>query len=192
MDYSPPGSSVHGIPQAWILEGIAISFSRGSSWPRDRTSISCIAGSLMHCRWILYLLTHQGLPGDSKGGCVWDIFPALCVQNHVWDYRLSSVSTASHTLYTAQFHFFAVVYYFFLLLVYLFSCVVLVAVCGIFVEVHRICLVMACGLSCPKPCGILILVPQPGIIPAFLTLQGRFLTIGPPGKSLPCSVLQLS
>ena len=35
MDYSPPGSSVHGISQARILQWVAISFSRGSSWPRD-------------------------------------------------------------------------------------------------------------------------------------------------------------
>ena len=35
MDCSPLGSSVHGISQARILEWIAISFSRGSSWPRD-------------------------------------------------------------------------------------------------------------------------------------------------------------
>ena len=44
MDYSPPGSSVHGIFQARLLERVAISFSRGSSWPRNRTHISCIAG----------------------------------------------------------------------------------------------------------------------------------------------------
>ena len=44
MDYSLPGSSVHGISQARILEGIAISFSRGSSWPRDWTRFSCLAG----------------------------------------------------------------------------------------------------------------------------------------------------
>jgi len=44
MDCSPPGSSVHGIVQARVLEWIAISFSRGSSWPRDRTQVSCIAG----------------------------------------------------------------------------------------------------------------------------------------------------
>ena len=37
MDCSPPGSSVHGISQARILEWVAISFSRGSSRPRDRT-----------------------------------------------------------------------------------------------------------------------------------------------------------
>ena len=44
MDCSPPGSSVHGILQARILEWVAISFSRGSSQPRDRTQVSCIAG----------------------------------------------------------------------------------------------------------------------------------------------------
>ena len=40
MDCSPPGSLVHGIFQAWILEWVAISFSRGSSQPRDRTQVS--------------------------------------------------------------------------------------------------------------------------------------------------------
>ena len=39
MDYSPPVSSVHGILQAQILEWVAISFSRGSSRPRDRTQV---------------------------------------------------------------------------------------------------------------------------------------------------------
>ena len=43
MDCSLPGSSVHGILQA-VLEWAAISFSRGSSWPRNRTWVSCIAG----------------------------------------------------------------------------------------------------------------------------------------------------
>ena len=44
MGCSPPGSSVHGILQARILEWVAISFSRGSSRPRDRTQVSHIAG----------------------------------------------------------------------------------------------------------------------------------------------------
>ena len=39
MDCSLPGSSVHGILQARILEWVAISSSRGSSQPRDRTSL---------------------------------------------------------------------------------------------------------------------------------------------------------
>ena len=48
---SLPGSSIHGILQARKLEWVAISSSRGSSWPRDWTHISCIS-----CigRWILY------------------------------------------------------------------------------------------------------------------------------------------
>ena len=40
MDCSPPGSSVHGILQARILEWVAIPFSRGSSQPSDRTQVS--------------------------------------------------------------------------------------------------------------------------------------------------------
>ena len=44
MDCSPPGSSVHGILQARILDWLAISFSRGSSRPSDWTQVSCIAG----------------------------------------------------------------------------------------------------------------------------------------------------
>ena len=43
-DYSPPGSSVHGIIQARTLEWVAIPFSRASSQPRDGTQVSCIAG----------------------------------------------------------------------------------------------------------------------------------------------------
>ena len=41
-DCSPPGSSVHGTFKARILEWVVISFSRGSSWPRNHTRISCL------------------------------------------------------------------------------------------------------------------------------------------------------
>ena len=44
MDHSPPGFSVHGISQARILEWVGISFSRDSSWPKDWTQVSYIAG----------------------------------------------------------------------------------------------------------------------------------------------------
>ena len=48
MDYRPPGSSVHRILQAWILKWVAISFSKGSSRPRDRTWVSSLqADSLL-------------------------------------------------------------------------------------------------------------------------------------------------
>ena len=48
LDCIPPGFSVHDISQAEILEWVAISFSRGSSWPRDLTCSSCIG------KWVLY------------------------------------------------------------------------------------------------------------------------------------------
>ena len=48
IDCSPSDSSVHGISQARILEWVAISFSWGSFWLRDRTHGSCIG------RWVLY------------------------------------------------------------------------------------------------------------------------------------------
>ena len=44
MDCSLPGSSLHGILQATVLEWVAISFSRGSSQPRDWIQVSCIPG----------------------------------------------------------------------------------------------------------------------------------------------------
>ena len=57
VDYSQPGSSVHGILQARILEWVAIPFPRGSCWPRDQTHVSCIG------RWSLYhWATRETLP----------------------------------------------------------------------------------------------------------------------------------
>ena len=58
-DCSPPGSSVHGILQAKILEWVAIPSSRGSSWPRDRTHFSYISCT---GRQILYHQHHLGSP----------------------------------------------------------------------------------------------------------------------------------
>ena len=57
VDCGPPGSSVHGILQARILEWVAISFSRGSSRPRDQTLVSCISGI---GRQVLYHGHHLG------------------------------------------------------------------------------------------------------------------------------------
>ena len=42
VDCSPPGSSVHGTLQARILKWVTMPLSRGSSWPRDRSCISCL------------------------------------------------------------------------------------------------------------------------------------------------------
>ena len=69
MEESPPGSSVHGISQARILELVAISFSRRSSQHRDWTCLSCIGRQILYhratreghtnsflhinCRWVM-------------------------------------------------------------------------------------------------------------------------------------------
>ena len=54
MDCSPPGSSVHGILQAWTL--VAMPFSRGSSLTQGSNP------HLLHCRWMLYPLRHLKSP----------------------------------------------------------------------------------------------------------------------------------
>ena len=54
MDYSPQGSSVHGIFRTRILQRFAISYSSGSSRPRDQTCISLVSCT---ARWILYHCT---------------------------------------------------------------------------------------------------------------------------------------
>ena len=60
MDCSLPGSSIHGIFQARVLEWVAISFSRGSSRPEDETCVSPIVGRCF------YRLSHQGSPILNK------------------------------------------------------------------------------------------------------------------------------
>ena len=48
MDYSPPDFSVYGIFQAWILEWVAIYYSKESSQLRDQTCVSCIGSQILH------------------------------------------------------------------------------------------------------------------------------------------------
>ena len=57
MDCSPPGSSVHGILQTGILKWVAIAFARRSSWPRNQTQVSFIAG-----RFFFNHLSYQRSP----------------------------------------------------------------------------------------------------------------------------------
>ena len=48
MDFILPGSCVHGILQVRILKCVAIFFSRGFSWPRDQTCLSCIGRQIVY------------------------------------------------------------------------------------------------------------------------------------------------
>ena len=59
MDCSPPGSSVHGILQARILEWVAIPFSRGSSPLRGSSLLRDQTQVFLHGRQILHHLSHQ-------------------------------------------------------------------------------------------------------------------------------------
>ena len=72
MDCRLQGSSVHGIFQATILEWVAISFSRGTSWPRDRNQVSCLPG-----RCFTVWATREA-PSDGnlgKKSCLFCLYP---------------------------------------------------------------------------------------------------------------------
>ena len=71
MDCSLPASSIHGIFQAGILKWVAVSFSRGSSWPRDRTQVSHIAG-----RHFTFWATREAASGSI--GSAWGQASNFC------------------------------------------------------------------------------------------------------------------
>ena len=95
MDCSPPDSSVHGISQARILEWVAISSFRRSSWPRDQT---CVSFSPCINRWILHHGTTWEAPDvmsilhqvrDSRGNIL---------SGKHWDSSLQRVEVKYFTL----------------------------------------------------------------------------------------------
>ena len=91
MDCSPPGSSVHGILQASILEGVDMPFSRGSSWPRYQTQVSRIAGRFftVWARWCsseefaCQLRRHWFNPGSGRSSGVGNgnLLQYSCLEN---------------------------------------------------------------------------------------------------------------
>ena len=68
MDCSSPGSSVHEISQARILEWVAIPFSRRSSQPRDQTHVFCISciGRQILCHWATWDMLPCRKPGRGE------------------------------------------------------------------------------------------------------------------------------
>ena len=84
MDCSLPGSSGHGIFQARILEWVAMSFSRGSSQPRNWTGVSCIAGRFF-TNWVTREAPTHSSPLLSAAPP-----RALCPRTqHLWSLSLS-------------------------------------------------------------------------------------------------------
>ena len=87
MDCSPPGSSVHGVLQARILEWVAISSSRGSSWPRNWTRVSYVSWCQSQMEtWLLSLgyLAQEAVgplapPQHGGDGCCCRSVPKSCL-----------------------------------------------------------------------------------------------------------------
>ena len=83
MDCSLPGSTVHGILKARILEWVAISISRGSSCLRDWTCVSCIADSFFtvwatrRAQYISIIIILDGFGGLGESICVNILVPSL-------------------------------------------------------------------------------------------------------------------
>ena len=86
MDCILPGSSLHGILQARILEWVSISFSRGPSQPRDWTCISCIGRQIL-CHW-----SHLGSMTNHKYLLNKQISEWKIIELHFWLY-FSSVNS---------------------------------------------------------------------------------------------------
>ena len=92
MDYSLLHSSVHRIIQVRIWEWVAIPFSRGSSWPRDRTWVSCTEGRFCTIWATREALSNDNttfLPGNSLG-CYLKVFQSQ--QTLILLYKVSTWS----------------------------------------------------------------------------------------------------
>ena len=89
MDCSPPGSSVCGIFQARIPKWVAISFSRGFSWLRDQTQVSCVAGGFLTTeppqRPICYVQTH-------KSDIHTHVYISVCIYTYIHTYMIYYLS----------------------------------------------------------------------------------------------------
>ena len=87
VDCSPPGSPVLRIFQARILEWVAISFSRGSSWPRDQTWVSWIVGGFLTTEppgkpYIMRIISNLDL--NAQQALIPQLKCLICIQN-VWE-----------------------------------------------------------------------------------------------------------
>ena len=93
MDCNPPGSSVHGISQARILEWVSMPSSRGSSRPRERTHVSCVScisrQNLYH--WATWeVLQHHSNKMKDKNCTIISI--AERVLNKIWQFMTKTLN----------------------------------------------------------------------------------------------------
>ena len=93
MDHTPPDSSVHGILQARIVEWVAMSSSRGSSWPRHRICISGTSrrtlypeppGKPMSLQMYLFWMLHTDGIIQYVTFCVWLLSRGIMFSRFIW------------------------------------------------------------------------------------------------------------
>ena len=156
MNCSPPGSSIHGILQARTLEWVAISFSRGSSWPRDRTRVSHIVGRrfTVSATREVHDRSHNSCQSYIQIGSSTPLLP-FTVTPFLKIYLAFRVLFAPRGAFIHH------------------RRESLLMARSPQAVIHR--------LRCSRACGILTL--RPGIELASAALQGRFVTAGPAGKS---------
>ena len=92
MDCSLPGSSVHGILQARILQWVPIPFSRGSSWPRDRIQVSRIAGRF------LTIIATKAYSSRLYDGC--ELFFSVLLNFHKLKISMCFIVQGRHCCFT--------------------------------------------------------------------------------------------
>ena len=94
MDCSSPGSSIHGISWARVLEWVAISFSRGSSQPRNQTWVSCLAGRVF-TNWAATSLYNCA----QNSGNPWTMqpkFTQLIIREYAWNWSFHQRERVFH------------------------------------------------------------------------------------------------
>ena len=94
MDCNPPGSSVHGISQARVLEWVSMPSSRGSSRPRERTHVSCVSCISRQNRyhWATWevLLHHSNKKKDKN--CTIISIISETVLNKIWQFMTKTLN----------------------------------------------------------------------------------------------------
>ena len=103
-DYSPPGSSVHGVFQAWVLGWVAIPFSRGSSPPRDQAQVSCIAGRFFTIWTFLdsYICSNKNKIFSDKE--IWFPISALLITSHMILNKLLNLPSFTSLIFNMRYY----------------------------------------------------------------------------------------
>ena len=160
---APPGSSVHVVFWARVLEWVAISFPKGSCRP---SVCMYMSPSKMSIPWVQGIHKLSFVPPLSSIAPELELvlfFSSVIVCIYIWLHRVLVVACGISMASCAVFH-----------------CSAWNSSCVTWVPEHVGSVVAACGFNCSVARRILVFHPE--IKPASPALQGGFLTTGPPGK----------